>query len=435
MGKFIDSTKPINNIGNIYMYHYGDKEKAMDYYKEGLEILEKYSAPHIELIFLNNIGDIYIGLCEYDKAKEYIEKAKTVSTDVEDVDMIFLTNVNLGLIYLLIGDYDESYDYYIMLKENYSENQVYSLEVINQYYNYLGEFYLIFGKWDESIKYSKKTMDICKEFSYKQYLRAKSRIVFAEYFKNNIYDKNYIEYIRVEFKNTNLNFDRRRFLLYMAIIAFLEGDYKYVINILQEDKELKKDYSFQIFDYIREILVYSISDGEYNYKDIIKLEEDMKKYNLLFIDIFSNTLLGYKFFEDGKYYQAINYLLEGLDTIYRLIKDIPDKELQISYIKSRKGDHIKAKIAEVIYKVFQKEISYIHIEDLNFEDDIEKYFNYEPLLSLISDEEFAKIMETNYVYEEIKEVDSIEILISKLTSDYEYNLKLILKYLAKETFA
>ena len=45
----------------------------MEYYKEGLDILEKYSAPS-ELIFLNNIGEVYISLCEYDKAKEYIEK-------------------------------------------------------------------------------------------------------------------------------------------------------------------------------------------------------------------------------------------------------------------------------------------------------------------------------------------------------------------------
>ena len=53
----------------------------------------------------------------------------------------------------------------------------------------------------------------------------------------------------------------------------------------------------------------------------------------------------------------------------------------------------------------------------------------------MSDEEFARITETNYVYDEIKEIDSIETLISKLTSDYEHNLKLILRYLAKETFA
>ncbi|NMB28114.1 MAG: diguanylate cyclase [Tissierellia bacterium] len=435
MDKFIDSTKPINNIGNIYMHYYGDKKRAMEYYKEGLDILEKYSAPHTELIFLNNIGEVYISLCEYDKAKEYIEKARIVSTDVEDTNMIFLTNINLGLIYLLIGNYAESYNYYIMLKESYAKNQVYSLEVTNQYYNYLGEFYCTFGKWDESIKYSQKTMDMCKEFSYKEYLRAKSRMVFAAYFKNSIYDKNSIEDIRTEFKNINLSFDRRRFLLYMAIISFSERDYKYVVDILQEDKELKKDCSFLVLDYIREILLYSISDEEYSHKNIIRLEEDMKKHNLLFIDIFFNTLLGSKFFEDGKYYQAINYLLEGLDTIYRLIKDIPDKELQISYIKSRRGDDIKDKLAEVIYKVFQKEISYIHIEDLNFEDNIEKYFEYESLLSLMSDEEFARITETNYVYDEIKEIDSIETLISKLTSDYEHNLKLILRYLAKETFA
>ncbi len=62
------------------------------------------------------------------------------------------------------------------------------------------------------------------------------------------------------------------------------------------------------------------------------------------------------FFDDEKYYQAINYLLEALDAIYRVIKNIPDRELQIGYIKSRKGgDSIKDKLAETIYKIFGKE--------------------------------------------------------------------------------
>ena len=47
-----------------------------------------------------------------------------------------------------------------------------------------------------------------------------------------------------------------------------------------------------------------------------------------------------------------------------------------------------------------------------------------------------KITETSaYVDEDIKNIDSVETLISKLTSDYKANLELILKYLAKETFA
>ena len=168
---------------------------------------------------------------------------------------------------------------------------------------------------------------------------------------------------------------------------------------------------------------------------MIKLEEDMKKHNLLFIDIFSNNLLGFRFFEDGKHYQAINYLLEALDLIYRLIKNIPDRELQISYIKSRGGDNIKGRLAEIIYNIFEKKIHYNYIDDLDPDDNIEKYFDYEPLLSLMNDEEFTKITEINYTHEETKDIYSIETLISKLTNDYEYNLKLILRYLAKETFA
>src|SRR5690606_7905830 len=41
----------------------------------------------------------------------------------------------------------------------------------------------------------------------------------------------------------------------------------------------------------------------------------------------------------------------------------------------------------------------------------------------------------NYLYEDIKDVSSIEELIARLTNDYQFNLNLILKYLSKETLA
>ena len=72
------------------------------------------------------------------------------------------------------------------------------------------------------------------------------------------------------------------------------------------------------------------------------------------LSIFANTIIGYRFAEDDKYYEAINYLLETLDSIYKQIRNIPDRQLQINYIKSKGGDQIKRKINELISKDFGK---------------------------------------------------------------------------------
>ncbi|MBU5437475.1 AAA family ATPase [Tissierella sp. MSJ-40] len=102
-GNYLESTKPMNNIGNIYAQHYGDREKAMEFYKKGLDIATQYGFLESEIVFLNNMGEIYIRHREYGKAMEYIEAARKGALEVEDVNLVFLTNINLGLVNLLIG--------------------------------------------------------------------------------------------------------------------------------------------------------------------------------------------------------------------------------------------------------------------------------------------------------------------------------------------
>ncbi len=70
------------------------------------------------------------------KGKKYIEESRTIAIEIEEANIEFLTNINLGLIHLYIGEYEQSYNYYIMLKEKYSNSRGYSYEVISYYYNF-----------------------------------------------------------------------------------------------------------------------------------------------------------------------------------------------------------------------------------------------------------------------------------------------------------
>ncbi|HSH36629.1 tetratricopeptide repeat-containing diguanylate cyclase, partial [Schnuerera sp.] len=381
------------------------------------------------------IGEVYINTCDYDKAKKHIEEARSIAVETKDTNLMFLTNINLGLIYLLTGDYEYSYNCYTMLKEVYAQNSNYSFEVISQYYNFIGEFYYSFGKWDEALKYSNKAIELCKDYNNTEYLMSKTRILLIDYLRDGKYDNKAMEDIRTEFSNIDLKFQRRTNLLQLGILALLKGDYKYVAHILKEDNQLKKGYKAPSLEYIRKILLYSIIQDEDSYENMIKLEEDMKKYNLLHLDIFANSLIGFNLAKNKRYYQALNYLLESLDLIYRIIKNVPQRDLQISFIKSQRTDDIKRKMSEVVFNIFNQKLDCICIDDLNSEEPIEKYFDYNSLFSFMDDSQFAKITEINYLYEETKGIFSIEDLVKSLTDNYKYNLKLILKYIAKKTFA
>lgn len=431
---FIDSTKPMNNIANIYSQH-GEISKAMEYYEEGLNIVERYGVLNAKLFFLNNIGSIYVMIHDYEKAKKYIEEARTTAIEVEDANVEFLTNINLGLIHLYIGDYEQSYNYYTVLNEKYSSNKGFSYEVTSYYYNFLGEFYYIFGKWDKALEYTNKSIRAYKDFNTVELLVSKARIILIRYFMDGIYDKDSIEELRSELKDRKLNYDRRDALINMAIIPYLEADYEFLLDILEEDIELKEKYSAPMLDYKNKILLYGMGYDEYSFENLIKVQENMKKHHLAHIDMYANILLGFKFSKDNKPYQAINYLLEALDLIYRLIKNIPDKDLQMSYIKKHMGDDIKRKIAETINRNLGVEVDCVYLDDIVLEKNIEGYFDYRSLISLIDEDDFRRITELSYPSDEIGDIANIETMMSKLTSDYEYNINIILKYLAKETLA
>lgn len=430
----INSTKPINNIANIYT-QYGEDEKAMEYYEKGLKIVEKYGISNLRLIFLNNIGSIYMGLYQYEKATDYIEKARVLAIEIEEVNLEFLTNMNLSMIYFLTGDYEQGYNYYFMLKESYNEKD-YSFEVVSYYSNFLSEFYYIFGQWEKALEYSELAIKNCKEFSINEYMASKTRNILIKYYKDNIYDKDSIEELRAEYRVENINLDRRNALLHLAFISFFERDYKYAIDILKEDGELIKEHPVPKLDYIRKILLYSLGEDEYGIENLIKLETNMKKYNLPQIDLILNIILGMKFSQKGRHYEGINYLLEAQDRLYALIKNIPDRELQKGFIKRHRGDIIKRELIRIINQVFDKKIDCVCIDELKPGDKIEKYFDYRQLINLMKDEDFVKIIEvSSYLDDDIKDIKDLDTLIPKLTSNYKTNLKLILKYLAKETLA
>ena len=434
VGDLLNSTKPINNIANIYT-QYGKNEKAMEYYEKGLSVVKNRGILHFKLIFLNNIGSTYMAMYEYDKAIKYMEAARVIAIEIEDANLEFLTNMNLSIIYLLIGNYEQSYNYYTMLEEVVNDNN-YSFEIISYYYNFLSEFYFAFGEFHKAMKYSKMAIENLEEFSINEYMASKTRIALIEFFGNNTYNRESIEKIRAEYREQNIDLDRRYALLYLAFIPLIEGDYEYLMDLLNEEDELRGEYSIPKLDYIRGILTNSLGDDDESIENLIKLEANMKKHNLPQLDLVLNIILGMKFSKKGKYYEGINCLLETQDTIYSFIKNIPCREFQKGFIKRFYGDIIKEEISKMVYEITNKKINTICIDEIKSQDKIEKYFDYRPLIELMNDEDFAKIREVSrYINDDVKDIESLDILISKLTSNYKTNLELILKFLAKETFA
>lgn len=433
-GQYIDSTKPMNNLANIYSDR-GDYGKAMDYYEDAINIVDKEGNLHLKLIFLNNIGEIYMDLGKYNKAKSYIEEARNIAYEIENTSGKFTTTINLSLICLYNQDYYTSYNLYQELKKEFSYYENFPIDVLSSYFDFLGEFYAAFGKWNEARKWSKKTIEICKDFSELYYLKSESRIAFADFYDKDKYDKSKFESIRFKFRSTDFGMFKRMFLIELAVIAFIKKDYDYVLDILKEDEKLKDEYPSLVYDNIRKILLHKFEKDSDNSFDLIKLGKELNKDNLILVKVLNNVVLGNEFYENGNYYGAFNYISEAIDLIYKIVKSIPDKEYQISFIKKHRADNIKRKLLDIIEEIFGETLDITESDELYKIDNIDFYFDYSSLLEVMNESQFNKLVESNLLYKDVKDINDITALINSFKKDYIYNLKIILRFICKETLA
>ena len=432
--EYIYSIKPMNNIAVIYSDQ-GNYNKAMKYYEEALNITDKVGIPSLKLTCLNNIGDSYMSFGNFDKAKTYIEEARSIASDIEDISGKFITSINLGLIYLNNNDYYNSYNIYKELKKDFAGYENFNIGILSQYFDFLGEFYYYFGKWEESREWSNKVMEICKDYDELSYLLAESRIVLIDFYQNGKYDSNKFETIRSKFRNTNYSFYRRKFLIEVALIAFIKKEYDYVLDVLDEDCKLLEEYPSYYLDNMRKILLYTIESNQESNMNLEKLGEELKNEKLIIVKIFYNIVLGNKFCADGNYYKAFNYISEAIDLLYRIVRDIPEAEFQISLMKKTRTDSVKKLLFDIIDKVFGEKLDYYQVENLNTLNNIDKYFDYSSLLGVMNETQYTKLVENNALYTHTRDINDILTLMERLNDDYKHNLQMILEFLSKETLA
>lgn len=429
----IEATRPINNIGIIYADYYANNEKAMETYKMGLGIATKFGIQEVEIIFLNNISELYMRNYEFEKALKYMEEVKKGAIEIEDLNGILIANINMGTIYLATSKYSSAYECYVYLKENFENKQILDLELNVGYHNFLGEFYGHMGQWEKGIKESQIAGELCKDFNAREYLKARCRISYFKFFSESYFNKNEIEKIRELYRKTELIHDRRKALLCFSIISILYEDVDYAFDLLKEDYNLKNLINVDFLEKIRQVVLYYMDSTEESIEKLIFMEENQFQGDIFSARLFLNIAIGFKLYCNGKYKQSIKYLVEALDIIYRLSLKIPNVQLKFSYIKSRLGDLIKDKIFTAIKEEYNYRIDYLQLENTN-EDNIYEYFDITPIIDSIGSEEFVKITQVEY-YGEALDIKGIENLISKLNNDFRYNLDLILSYLGKESFA
>ena len=153
-----DTAISYNNIGVVYINR-GDYDKALEYFKQALEIREKSIG---KADSYNNIGIVYNNRGNYDKALEYLKQALDIYEKVlgkEHPDTA-ASYGNIGTIYANRGDYEKAVEYYKLAVDIYEKvlGKEHPDTAIS--YNNIGVLYMNRGDYDKALEYYKLALDI-----------------------------------------------------------------------------------------------------------------------------------------------------------------------------------------------------------------------------------------------------------------------------------
>jgi len=329
-----------NNVGVINK-SYENYNKALTYYFKSLAIIESEkldSSKHI--IGLNNIGNVYKDLLEYDKAREYLRQAYQISLTVNSRYNQALTLHNIGTSYSHEKNYIKAIEY---LQRSYEiSKSIHTPKLMLASSSGIAEAYTIEGKHKEALIFVKKNFllkqEILKQKLDKQFAFMQTKFESAEKDKKIVILEN----------NTKIE-ELKRNILIIGIILLLSLGFV-VINrqrkLIKKDKQLlsleikeKNRLEGELDFKTRELTNYALHIAQRN--DFIKIiKSDILKISRTIDDIALSDKVKKmmvklnQFANNNKDLEQFNKQLEDVNRhfIERLKKNfanLTEKELQL----------------------------------------------------------------------------------------------------------
>jgi len=274
--------------------------------------------------------------------------------------------------------------------------------------------------------------EVAVDVDKKKYLNGLSRSLISRFWIDRTLDKEQIDFIRAEYEETNFLNDRRKNLVMFAYISLLSGEKEYADKILKEDEQLSETMSTEYINLMRRLI--TTLTVENSLEMLLEIEKDLQNHSFVKIELFVYMGLGNNYLAKGKYYDAANYYLNSLDTLYKVGRKIPNNDMAISYIRSHGIMSIKERINSIKLMISNSTSSNEKIENIEYSD-FEQYFDFNELSQLFNNEGFISAVYNQFDNPLVKDLNSIEDLLTNLSSNYKHNLDMIIQYAAKETLA
>ncbi len=150
----------LGNLGSAYS-DLGQVEKAIEYHKQALEISREIGDRHGEGADLGNLGLAYSNLGKVEKAIEYHKQALDISREIGDRHGEGVWLGNFGLAYSNLGQVEKAIEYYKQALD--ISREIGDRRNEGVWLGNLGLAYSDLGQVEKAIEYYKQALDISRE--------------------------------------------------------------------------------------------------------------------------------------------------------------------------------------------------------------------------------------------------------------------------------
>ncbi|MCK9217482.1 MAG: diguanylate cyclase [Firmicutes bacterium] len=406
----------MNNLGIIYSVYYGNIQKAKKYFEEAIIICQRTNNTHCLIKSYNNLAETYKREDAFKKSLVYYNKALELMESFPNIYTQAILYISCSMISLEMENYNKYKNYIDKAKDiifYYKDTG----DAVYQYYISESIFLYSMGMYEDAFSNSEKALGLAK--SWNIHIDSDLALVNTlckikltkEMDYNNLKELCVSLFAKKDYRVSGLACNK------IAELYLEKNDIKSVQSFVELSKKYEK------FSNIPQLNL------NFRYLDAMtfsgKKRPDLLKALVDDADKFDNNELRWKIYKaiglevakSGDLNRALCYMLTSFNCLRILVDGVP-KDYKINFIKSHNRYTVKEELLTLAKEMTGKEGSFfgyatLKDEDKDIENIINEYFYYKKFKDLL-------IKDSNLAYgidgEEKADISG------KLMSDFLYRI-------------
>ena len=287
LGDSLAMVKAYNAQGWIKM-KIGNPLQAIPHFEIALKIAKIKDFRDQIKFLLNNIGQAYTDMANYDKALDYNFQSLEIREEEGDPTALSIAYNNIGNVYSYLKNYEAALEYYNKSRETKEKNNI--RHDLDRVYNNIGLTYLAMKQYETAMTYLKKVSAICETGCNDEVAMAMHYAMGQVFLEAGSFARAEQEFLK-SFQKANAIGSKKYIAQYyyaMASVKLKENETEQALKYLDQSQAMLAETKLQDQELANLLLYVAIYEQRGDYKTA---SDYQKAYIRLNAEVFSGELI------------------------------------------------------------------------------------------------------------------------------------------------